>query len=148
VRAVLDDLMDQSRVFERIILGFLGLGLVVGVAALGVISARAVVERRQHIGVLRAIGFRRGAVQGSFVLEASFLALSSIAMGTALGLVVAYNVIADAASHASWAGVAFDVPWAMLAVIFVAVYAVALATALFPAHRAARVEPASALRYQ
>ena len=148
VRAVLDDLMDQSRVFEQIILGFLGLGLVVGVAALGVISARAVVERRQHIGVLRAIGFRRSTVQGTFVLEASFLALSSIAMGTALGLVVAYNVITDAASHASWAGVSFDVPWTMLAVIFVAVYAVAIATALVPARRAARIEPASALRYQ
>ena len=44
----------------RLIQGFLGLGLLVGVAALGVISARAVVERRQQIGVMRAIGFRRG----------------------------------------------------------------------------------------
>ena len=48
-----------SLTFNRLILGFMGLGLVVGVAALGVISARAVVERRQQIGVLRAIGFRR-----------------------------------------------------------------------------------------
>ena len=38
----------------------MGLGLIVGVAALGVITARAVVERRQQIGVLRAIGFRSG----------------------------------------------------------------------------------------
>ena len=44
-------------------MGFMGLGLIVGVAALGVISARAVVERRQQIGVLRAIGFRRRMVQ-------------------------------------------------------------------------------------
>ena len=44
--------------FNRLIQGFLGLGLIVGVAALGVISARAVVERRQQIGVMRAIGFR------------------------------------------------------------------------------------------
>ena len=41
----------------------MGLGLIVGVAALGVITARAVVERRQQIGVLRAIGFRRRMVQ-------------------------------------------------------------------------------------
>ena len=96
---LLGDVMNQSRTFQQIVLGFLGLGLVVGVAALGVISARAVVERRQHIGVLRAIGFRRGMVQASFVLEASFLALTSILLGSALGLAVAFNVINDAASQ-------------------------------------------------
>ena len=54
----------------------MGLGLIVGVAALGVISARAVVERRQQIGVLRAIGFRRRMVQAAFLLESSFVALT------------------------------------------------------------------------
>jgi ABC-type antimicrobial peptide transport system permease subunit len=58
-------LMAADRTINRLIQGFMGLGLIVGVAALGVISARAVVERRQQIGVLRAIGFRRGMVQGS-----------------------------------------------------------------------------------
>ena len=55
----------RALTFNRLIQGFMGLGLVVGVAALGVISARAVVERRQQIGVLRAIGFRRGMVQAA-----------------------------------------------------------------------------------
>ena len=55
----------------------MGLGLVVGVAALGVITARSVVERRQQIGVLRAIGFQRRMVQLSFLLESSFIALTS-----------------------------------------------------------------------
>ena len=62
-------------------------------------------------------------VQASFVLEASFLALTSIALGSALGLAVAFNVISDAARSASWSGVRFDVPWMTLVVIFVAVYA-------------------------
>ena len=66
-------------------MGFMGLGLIVGVAALGVITARAVVERRQQIGVLRAIGFRRRMVQISFLLESSFIALTSIVVGTVLG---------------------------------------------------------------
>jgi putative ABC transport system permease protein len=145
---LLDDVVGVSHAYQNIILGFLGLGLVVGVAALGVISARAVVERRQHIGVLRAIGFQRSMVQGSFVLEASFLALTSIVVGTALGLAVAYNVIDDASRQASWAGISFAVPWITLVVIFVAVFAVAIATALVPARRASRIQPASALRYQ
>jgi hypothetical protein len=47
-----------SITFNRLIQGFMGLGLLVGVAALGVISARSVVERRQQIGVMRALGPR------------------------------------------------------------------------------------------
>jgi putative ABC transport system permease protein len=148
IRKLLADIMDVSNAYQTIILGFLGLGLVVGVAALGVISARAVVERRQHIGVLRAIGFQRSMVQASFVLEASFLALTSIVLGSALGLAVAFNVISDASRSASWAGIRFDVPWLTLAGIFAAVYFVAVATALLPARRASRIQPATALRYQ
>ena len=72
-------------------MGFMGLGLIVGVAALGVISARAVVERRQHIGVLRAIGFQRGMVQTDLPARSSFVALTSIVVGTGLGLVVAHG---------------------------------------------------------
>jgi len=87
-------------------------------------------------------------VEASCVVEASFLALTSILLGTALGLAVAFNVINDAARSASWSGVRFDVPWLTLVVIFVAVYAVAVATALVPARRASRIQPASALRYQ
>ena len=73
----------------------MGLGLLVGVAALGVISARSVVERRQQIGVMRAIGFRRRMVEASFLLESSFLALTSIVVGTLLGLLLAWNIIDD-----------------------------------------------------
>jgi putative ABC transport system permease protein len=144
----LSEAVSASLTFDRLIEGFMGLGLIVGVAALGVISARAVVERRQHIGVLRAIGFRREMVQLSFLLESSFIALTSIVVGTALGLAVAYNVIHDAARQPSWGNLSFDVPWATLAIIFVVVYLVALATTFAPAYRASRIYPAEALRYQ
>ena len=146
---LLDDVMDQSRTFQQIVLGFLGLGLVVGVAALGVISARAVVERRQHIGVLRAIGFRRGMVQGSFVLEASFLALTSIALGNCAGAGGRVQRDHRRRAHASWAGVSFDVPWTMLGGdLRRGVRRGHRDRAGTRARRAARIEPASALRYQ
>jgi cell division protein FtsX len=51
----LADLVASNRVLNYIMQGQ-GLGLVVGVAALGVVSARSVVERRHEIGVMRAIG--------------------------------------------------------------------------------------------
>ncbi len=144
----LHDLVAANVTMNRLVMGFMGLGLIVGVAALGVITARAVVERRQQIGVLRAIGFRKSQVQLAFLLESSFVALTSIVVGTALGLVVAWNVISDSQSTPSWQNLSFDVPWLNLAIIFGAVYLVALATTWLPALRASRVYPAEALRYQ
>jgi putative ABC transport system permease protein len=145
---LLSDAVGANRTINLLVEGFMGLGLIVGVAALGVISARAVVERRQQIGVLRAVGFRRGMVQTSFLLESSFIALSSILIGTVLGLAVAYNFIDEASQQPSWSNMTFSPPWLALAIIFAVVYAIALATSYAPARRASRVYPAEALRYQ
>jgi hypothetical protein len=46
----------------QLLQGFMALGLLVGIAALGVISTRAVIERRQQVGMLRALGYQRGMV--------------------------------------------------------------------------------------
>lgn len=147
-RSLLHDNVAASLVFLRLIEGFMGLGLVVGVAALGVIAARSVVERRQQIGVLRSIGFQASTVRLGFLLESGFLALTSIVVGTALGLALAYNVVDDGRRQATWPDVRLQVPWLNLFVIFVVVMVVALATTYLPARRASRVYPAEALRYE
>ena len=148
LQSLLDDVIAGSLTFNRLIMGFMGLGLIVGVAALGVISARSVVERRQQIGVLRAIGFQKQMVQACFLLESSFIALTSIVIGTGLGVLVGHNVIRDSRQTPSWEGMAFIVPWWTFAVVFLVVYTVALATTFLPALRASRIYPAQALRYQ
>jgi CBS domain-containing protein len=73
ISKLLSDAVGVNRTINLLVEGFKGLGLIVEVAALGVISARAVVERRQQIGVLRAIGHQRRMVQLSFLLECSFI---------------------------------------------------------------------------
>ncbi|RPJ43380.1 MAG: ABC transporter permease, partial [Chloroflexi bacterium] len=70
VKEMRDQLATQY-VFQWLLLGFLTVGLIVGVAALGVISTRAVVERRQQIGMLRALGFQREMVSWVFLIESS-----------------------------------------------------------------------------
>jgi putative ABC transport system permease protein len=148
IQDVVDDEIAAQMSFNRLMQGFLGLGLLVGVAALGVISARAVVERRQQIGVMRAIGFRTSMVRTAFLIESSFVALTAIVVGTILGLILSWNIVDDQRQQPSWENIQLVVPWLNLALIFLVVYAVALAATLAPAIRASRTVPAEALRYQ
>ncbi|MGZ6996031.1 MAG: ABC transporter permease [Acidimicrobiia bacterium] len=142
------DNIAGSMLFLRLIEGFMGLGLIVGVAALGVIAARSVVERRQQIGVLRAIGFQKSTVRLGFLIESGFIALTSIVVGSVLGLAMSYNVINDAQHQATWPNVQLTIPWLNLIEIFVVVLAVALATTYLPARRASQIYAAEALRYE
>jgi len=144
----LAEAIGANRTFIYVIQGFLGLGLIVGVAALAVISARSVVERRHEIGVMRSIGFERSMVQLSFLLESSMIALVGILLGSVLGLAIAYNVIRDTADQPSWDNITFAVPWTNLLIVYAIVYGAALLAAFFPARQASRVYPAAALRYE
>lgn len=144
----LKDAVSASLTFQYLILGFLGLGLVIGVAALGVISARSVVERRQQIGVLRAIGFQARMVQASFLVESMLVTLVGVVAGTLLGLWVAYNVVQDSADQPGMQNLHLAPPWAALAVILGVVLLCSLLTTWLPSVRASRTYPATALRYQ
>ncbi len=144
----LADLLAVNRTFNYIVEGFLGLGLIVGVAALGVVSARAVVERRHEIGVMRAIGFERERVQLSFLIESCMVAVVGIVVGTALGIAISFNIIRDTKSQPSWETMDYSVPWLALGIIFAIVLLAALVTAYLPARQASRVYPAEALRYE
>jgi putative ABC transport system permease protein len=145
VQELRDSLATQF-VFQQLMLGFLTVGLVVGVAALGVISTRAVVERRQQIGMLRALGFQREMVSWVFLIESSFVALLGIGLGVGLALIPASQVIADMAVEIP--GLTFEVPWKEILVVFGLAYAMTLLTTWLPAVQASRVRPAEALRYE
>jgi putative ABC transport system permease protein len=127
--------------------GFMALGLLVGIAALGVITTRTVVERRQQIGVLRAIGFQSRMVAFSLVLEASFIALSGLLIGAGAGILLG-NSIVRTFFAALTPETHFAVPWLQLALILLAAYLFSLLTTILPAYQAARIYPAEALRYE
>ena len=137
---------SQERLMNMLLEGFMGLGLVVGIAALGVIAARSVVERRQHIGVLRVLGFQKEMVQLSFLLEASFVALLGIAIGVALGAFFSHNIITELSKDIR--GLEYRVPWLNIAAVVVIAYGASLLTTFLPARQASKVYPAEALRFE
>lgn len=125
--------------------GFVGLGLLIGIAALGLITIRAVVERRQQIGVLRAIGFQRDMVQAVFLMENMFVGGLASFIGYALALTFSYNLYLQVAADQ---GLPFAPPWPTLVAIGVGIFAAALVTAWLHSRRATQVVIAEALRYQ
>ncbi len=142
----LRDSMATQLVFQQLLLGFLTVGLVVGVAALGVISTRAVVERRQQIGMLRALGFQRQMVSWIFLIESSFVSLLGIGLGAGLALIPAAQMITETA--AEMPGITFRVPWTEIGIVTGLAYAMTLLTTWLPAMQASQVMPAEALRYE
>ncbi|HLJ32552.1 MAG TPA: FtsX-like permease family protein [Ktedonobacteraceae bacterium] len=130
-----------TAVFTFFLIGDLTLGLLFGILAIGVIASRSVVERRQQIGMLRALGFSRTLVRRSFLLEFSFVILLSLLIGTTLALWLAYQV-----AHATYQN--FPLPLWTIVLILAGSFLVALISTSLPANRAARLHPAEALRYE
>ncbi len=148
--SISSELQDQQREesgFLYIIEGFMALGLFVGMAAIGVIAFRSVVERRQQIGVLRAIGFRHELVSLSFMIETLFVVVTGVVTGTALGLLLTKKLVADPDQGFS-SDVSFVIPWPVILTIAVVAVAVALLMTWIPSRQAGRIAPAEALRYE
>lgn len=132
---------DQFFLLAR---GYLGLGLVVGIAGLGVVMVRAVRDRRREIGVLRSLGFGAGAAGATLVVEALYVSVVGALVGSALGVLTAYNVVSgtDLLGYT----VPFSVPALDVLVLAGLTVAVSVMATLLPARTASRVQPAVALR--
>jgi putative ABC transport system permease protein len=122
---------------------FLGLGLVAGFAALGILGVMAVVERRTQIGVIRALGYRRWLVIAAFLLETLLTGVLGVLLGSLAGLLLAAQITLGLARGRP--EVQFAVPTTELAVLLGGVLVVALLTAALPAYQAGRVRPAEAI---
>lgn len=142
-RKIVSENLAQQIQFFRLIQGYLALGLVVGIAGLGVVAVRAVRERRRQVGVLRSLGFQAGAVRRAFLAESGFVALEGIVVGTALALVVAWRLTQ---SETFGEGLGFAVPWGQLALVVAGTFVASLLATAAPAQQASRIRPAVALR--
>lgn len=146
---LVDDILGRGQAFidtfVKIVQAFLAFGLVVGVAGLAVISARAVHERYREIGTLRAVGFKRRTVGWQFMVESSFVALIGILIGIGVGTLGGYNLFNFVMDDPD---AVFVFPWRSMALIGVGVWAASLLSTIVPAIRASRVPPVEALRYE
>ena len=147
---VVDTVVEDIMIIQGLVLailalfeGYLAVGLIVGVAGIGVVTVRNVSERKRSVGMLRALGFQRRHVLGVFVIEVTWLAV----VGLLNGLVMGYG-FHRMLYESIWAeqGAAFLFPWGrVLALLFGCWFVVLLAT-MAPVRRAANIPPSAALR--
>jgi putative ABC transport system permease protein len=144
-RQRVDENLSHTTGFIRLMEVYLAFGMLIGVAGLGVVMVRAVRERRREIGMLRAMGVSAWVVRRAFLLEAGFIAVQSVLTGVGLGLVTTDQVVVNSGAFAT-SSAAFTVPWLAIAVIAAVPIVASLLATISPAHRAARIRPARALR--
>jgi putative ABC transport system permease protein len=146
LREVLDEQSEIQEGFLYLMQGFMGLGLFVGVAAVGVIAFRTVVERRQQIGMLRALGYTRGMIGLTFMIESAFIAFMGVLSGVVFAVILARQLITD--EFANQGVTTFAVPWLQIGVIAGLAFGFALLMTLIPSRQAASIPIAQALRYE
>ena len=146
----LKDLIEEEQAtfnsFFYLIQGFMGMGLLVGIAAVGVIAFRSVVERRQEIGMLRAIGFQRGTVALGLLLETSFIAILGIASGIGLALLLCFNLFGS--EEFSTVDLALVIPWWQVVLVAGFAYGASFLMTVIPSRQASSIAIAEALRYE
>jgi putative ABC transport system permease protein len=117
------------------------IGLVVGAMVIMNIMLVAVAERTREIGIRKALGARRRDILSQFLIEASTLSLLGAAIGIALGLIAAKIVSMTTPLPAAVA------PWSIgMALVLGA--GVGIVAGVYPASRAARLDPIAALRQE
>ena len=140
---LIEDFARINLQFLRLMEGYLALGLLVGIAGLGVVMVRAVRERRREVGVLRSLGFMVKQVRRAFVLESGFVALEGILVGAVLAIITASQLVATGEFGEE---VVFKIPWVNLGVLTIGSLVASLLATAWPAQEASKIPPAAALR--
>jgi putative ABC transport system permease protein len=150
------DATKSLRLFFTIfdmLLGIFG-SLALAVATLGIINTlvMAILERRREIGILKALGAADKDVRDLFFVEAGVMGLFGGALGAGMGWMIGQAITIGSNFYLNRQGLpsahVFSVPWwLVLAAIGFAVL-VSLIAGLYPAMRAARLNPVEALRYE
>ena len=124
---------------RNLLVGLGAVALLVGGVGITNVMVISVLERRSEIGVRRALGARRAHIASQFLTESATLSLLGGAVGVALGAGVT-------AAYAMARGWKIDVPVEVLGLAALVAVGVGLLAGVSPASRAARLDPADAIR--
>ena len=139
--ALLEQSRQTQRIFNIVMGSIAGISLLVGGIGIMNIMLASVLERTREIGVRRAIGATRRDIRSQFVIESFAISLLGGFAGIVIGIVLARVV----AAYAGWPTVITF--WSLVLSTGVSM-GVGLVSGIYPAARAAELNPVEALRYE
>jgi putative ABC transport system permease protein len=150
------DASKSIQQFFKVLDVFLGIfgSLALAVAFIGIVNTlvMAILERRREIGIMKAIGASDGDIKKLFFAEAGAMGilggLVGVALGWAIGQVINLGTNVYLRSQSFPPEHFWSVPWWLVAFALLFSFVVSLAAGLYPAGRAARLDPVQALRYE
>jgi putative ABC transport system permease protein len=146
VASVADQLNRVLGIIRLVLVGIAAISLVVGGIGIMNIMLASVTERIREIGLRKAVGAKRRDILVQFLVEAGVLGLCGGAIGVGVGWIIV-KIMSVVATRAGFpftpALAAADVALAVGVAIFIA-----LVTGLYPALRAAQLDPIESLRHE
>ncbi len=150
------DATRSLRQFFAVLDLFLGIfgSLALAVASIGIVNTlvMAILERRREIGIMKAIGASDADVRTLFFAEAGAMGalggVVGVALGWAIGQAINFGTNIYLKRQALPPEHFWSVPWWLVAGAIVFAFIVSLVSGLYPAGRAARLDPVQALRYE
>lgn len=153
--SILDASRSLQQVF-RVLDAFLAIfgSLALAVASIGIVNTlvMAILERRREIGIMKAIGASDGDVRKLFFAEAGAMGIVGgiigVVLGWAIGQVINFGTNIYLRSQSIPPEHFWAVPWWLVVFAIGFAFFVSLISGLYPAGRAARLDPVQALRYE
>jgi putative ABC transport system permease protein len=133
------DQVSQATFLALVVISSIAL-MVAGIGVMAIMTI-TVTERTREIGVRKALGARRWEILTQFLAEAVFLTMMGGVLGIVLGAAIGYGV------H-YFTRFPVSLPWWSFAIGIGFSASVGIVFGLFPAFRAARMDPIEALRYE
>jgi putative ABC transport system permease protein len=130
-----------KRLFEIVMVAIASISLLVGGIGIMNIMLASVMERTREIGVRRAIGATRRAIVRQFLVETTLITVTGGFAGTIVGILLSQLV----AYFAGWSTIVTVTSVAVASIVSVTI---GIVFGLYPAMRAARLDPVSALHYE
>lgn len=139
--AVLDFMATITRILFAVLPGLVSVSLVVGGIVIMNIMLMSVAERTREIGIRKSLGARRKDILRQFLVEATTLAILGASIGIGAGLGLAAIVDATTPLPATVA------PWSIVVGVVLGA-GVGVTAGIYPASRAARLDPVDAMRHE
>jgi len=137
-------LAEQKRtehLFNTVMVAIASISLLVGGIGIMNIMLASILERTREIGLRRAVGARQSDIVRQFVVEATMISFAGGTIGVIFGFVISRLI----AWLAGWSTI---VTFSSIALAFLVSISVGLVFGIYPATKAARLDPVEAIRYE